>query len=107
MTKPTRYEKRKHMLDLIEAYENSGQTQKSFCDENDLKMPVFQYWLRKYRKSDSTNKPASFIPIEVDPPRESPGAFACVIEYPDGTILRLAMMPDTRTLAQLARLARI
>lgn len=106
MSKAIRSEKRKQMFHLIETYKKSQLTQKSFCTEHDLKMPVFRYWLRKYRQSDALNKPASFIPVEIGSDREAPDTSACILEYPNGTILHLNRLPDIQTLGQLIRLAR-
>ncbi|WP_456443132.1 IS66 family insertion sequence element accessory protein TnpA, partial [Caldithrix abyssi] len=38
------------MFKIIEAYEQSGQTQRAFCKERELAITTFLYWLRKYRK---------------------------------------------------------
>ena len=90
--KPSR--KRDDMYRIINAWQNSGMTQKAFCRDHNLKLSVFYYWLGKYRKSGTDNsQPERFIPISLSHAKERDNAYACVLEYPDGTTLRLRTLP--------------
>src|SRR5690625_7238807 len=73
------------MYPLVEAYLASGQTQKAFCAEHDLAVPVLGYWLRHYRRGQEVSEVPAFF--ETTPPRG--GAPVAEIEYPGGVRLRL------------------
>ncbi len=73
------------MYPLVEAYLASGQTQKAFCAEHDLAVPVLGYWLRHYRRGQEVSEVPAFF--EITPPRG--GAPVAEIEYPGGVRLRL------------------
>lgn len=50
----------------IDAWQASGQSQRAFCQANDLNYPRFGYWQRKFRRQivASTERPASgFVPV--------------------------------------------
>ena len=52
------------MFPLISRYLKSGLTQEAFCRQENLTLPVFGYWLRKYKrchlqKIDSAQSPAT------------------------------------------------
>ena len=97
--------KRDDMFRIITAWQNSGMTQKAFCREQGLKPSLFYYWLRKYRKTDPADThPESFIPIELSPVKERHNVYACVLEYPDGTVLRLGTFPGITDLLRLLRM---
>ena len=48
------------MYRLIDQQQTSGQTVKAFCEQEQIKLPTFQYWLRKKRQITSS----AFIPID-------------------------------------------
>ena len=49
----------------ITEWEQSGQSQKSFCEEHDLSYHRFGYWRRKYLERDSVNvqQGNGFVPV--------------------------------------------
>jgi hypothetical protein len=73
------------MFSLGEAYLSSGRTQKSFCAEHDLAVPVLAYWLAKYRRQ-SPSEQSRFIEITPPSPGYEPALFE--ISYPSGIRLR-------------------
>ena len=55
------------MFDYIDQWQQSGLTQKAFCQQVNLAYHVFHYWYRRYRITES--KPASsFIKLRVSTP---------------------------------------
>jgi hypothetical protein len=40
------------MFSLIEIWKSGGKSQQEFCREKDLDYNKFQYWLRKYKRSN-------------------------------------------------------
>jgi transposase-like protein len=69
------------MFPVVEAYLESGKTQKAFCLAENIPLAVFAYWLSKYRRSRDT----SFV--EIAPPRGEESALLEVL-YPSGVRLR-------------------
>ncbi len=71
------------MYPLIEAYERSGQTQKTFCAVHHIKVATFLYWLQKYREAKSPQLEGgnSFVALKVSSPLTS-GKVEIV--YPNG-----------------------
>jgi hypothetical protein len=61
------------MFGHVEAWKNSDQSQKIYCEQAGLAYTTFQYWVKKYREESSeteiTDMPG-FIPVEVRPDPE-------------------------------------
>jgi hypothetical protein len=61
---------KQQMFDNIDRWQQSGMTQKAFCQQVNLAYHVFHYWYRRYRITES--KPASsFIRLGVCTPSAS------------------------------------
>jgi hypothetical protein len=99
--KEKRMKKQSRMYRLIGQYLSLNQTQKQFCEENDMKLPAFQFWLRKYCQ-EQTPKPTAaaskqvFIPIEFN---KTSGDLS--LEYPNGVRLVIHGKPDIPLIRQL------
>jgi hypothetical protein len=84
------------MFPLIEEFLVSGNTQKRFCQQQDIRLSTFQWWLHQYRKVNNIparkTKPATnkFIPVSLE--TTAPITFQphCSIEYPNGIVLHLS-----------------
>ena len=87
------------MFPLIERYLASGLTQTRFCEEEDLSMPVFTYWLQRYRRRSAVQAP-SFT--EITPP-PSAGHPLYEIEYGGGVRLRLFAPAEAAFLLKLVK----
>jgi hypothetical protein len=53
------------MFSLIEIWQSSGQSQKSFCLEKDLAYGKFHYWWKKYQEYRSPSSSDSFVAVRV------------------------------------------
>ncbi len=75
------------MFSLIEIWQSSGQSQKTFCQEKDLAYSKFHYWHRKYQdyRSPSTSE-EPFVAVTVKKSRalETLPAGAMELVFPDG-----------------------
>ncbi len=92
MKNQERIKRQEEMLSLIEQWQESGQTQQTFCKERNLNYTTFYYWLRNYRRRvDESN----FLPVEV-----SSGSHI-EIRYPGGVVLQLPAETRLSTLKQL------
>lgn len=77
------------MFPLIQEWEDSGLSQKAFCNAHEIKPHVFWYWLRRYRdQGPLVNRESSgFVSVQKD--RPSAESVMAEIIYPDGTRLLL------------------
>lgn len=55
------------MKEIVSKYAASGKTVTQYCAANKIKEKTFYYWLRKYRKTNTTilTKP-TILPINID-----------------------------------------
>lgn len=81
------------MLQLVEMYEQSGQSQRAFCQEQGLKLSQFIYWIHKVRKE----KQAMSGFVQVSPPEP---VIQLEVIYPNGVKVRV----PARDLQLLSRL---
>ncbi len=73
---------REHMFSLIEQWQQSGLTQKTFCEQHAIRYYVFHYWFKRYRMQQAGEDNAgSFVKLQVVKP-SSGGAVE--INYPGG-----------------------
>jgi len=84
MTRPHRTPE--EMFPLIEECLSGHLTQQAFCQERNLPISVFRYWLRKYRST--SNEPGSFLEIRPDSSAHSERPLLEVC-YPHGVRLRI------------------
>jgi predicted acetyltransferase len=58
---------KEQMFSYIGQWENSNQSQKSFCLEHNIPYYVFHYWLKRYRENQQgkKDKPASFVKLQI------------------------------------------
>jgi len=54
------------MYPVVEFYLSGELSQKEFCQQNDLTLSVFNYWLKRYRKDKINNSENTFASIEID-----------------------------------------
>jgi hypothetical protein len=86
----------KQMFPLIEKFLVSEVTQQRFCQQQDIRLSTFQWWLHQYRKVNKIatrqTKPAApkFIPIKLEAPAPITIPPQCRIEYPNGIVLHLS-----------------
>lgn len=68
MTDPATVDTRAHYWKTqIDAWQASGQSQRAFCQANDLNYPRFGYWLRKFRHQGTVatapRRSSGFVPV--------------------------------------------
>ena len=78
----------REMFSLIERYQKSDMTIKSFCAQESIPYSTFQWWQHQYRQSTRTQQDADnitqdFIPLQVLPSSSSSHiSHQCEVEYP-------------------------
>jgi hypothetical protein len=70
------------MFALIELWEQSGLSGKSFCKEQNISCHTFYYWLNKFKQKDKDFQSPGFVPINVSKPASA--LSSCEIVFPDG-----------------------
>jgi hypothetical protein len=60
-------EHRLQKLQMIDQWQQSGLSQKSFCAANGIAYHVFHYWYGVYRSDKSTS--GSFLPLQIQHPK--------------------------------------
>ena len=80
----------RQMYAIIEKYQNSPLSQKAFCQQEDLALSTFTYWLKKYRGSkQSTGALEDFIPMKINERSAQKKTEWCEIEFPGGIVIRI------------------
>lgn len=74
------------MRSLVEAFHQSGMTQKDFAASHDISFHKFNYWVRKLRDEDLHKN--GFV--KVNPSVSSTGSDFIEICYPNGVVIRAA-----------------
>jgi len=88
---------REEMFPIIEAWQESGLSKKSFCEEQGIIKSVFFYWCRRYREE---NEPGGFVPLNLGTsPAFAPG-HSIEIQYPNGVLVRLPANTPTNLVRQ-------
>ena len=53
------------MFNLIRGWQNSGLSQKMYCEQSGIRYHVFHYWFKRYCNKNPGNKEGTFIPIQI------------------------------------------
>lgn len=77
----TTQERREKMLQLVEQWQQSGQSQKAFAQAHGIKLFTFRYWVQKHREQPATA--GAFVQLGTQP------TTGISIHYPNGTELQL------------------
>ena len=74
---------REQMFSMIQSWQQSGQSQKAWCQHKEVAYHIFHYWYREYRKAATNVEGGNdFITLSVKPEARSNG---CEVVYGDGT----------------------
>ena len=78
-------EVQQQMFAMIQSWQQSGLTQKAYCEEHAVRYHIFHYWYKRYRVSQSFAKEPGFIPLQTEP---SPSLISTPVHtellFPDG-----------------------
>jgi transposase-like protein len=77
---------REEMFPVVEAWQQSGLSKKSFCEEQGIIKSVFLYWVRKYRDE---HEPDGFVPLTSGGALSLMQNYSIEIHYPNGVVLKL------------------
>lgn len=96
------------MFALIEKYLAGGTSRKEFCKQESIPLSTLQWWLGQYRrtshtKTESVRSSETFVPVKITSPKNTSISSypACIVEYPNGVVIRLIGELDVQVLSQL------
>ena len=58
---------RDQMFSMIRSWQQSGFTQKAYCEQHKIRYHVFHYWYKCFRSLQSPTKDEGFIPLKIQP----------------------------------------
>ena len=90
--------KAEEMFALVEEWQQSGQPQKVFCREHEIKQGTFAYWLRKKKQHEAPV--GGFLPVWVGPDSQRNPV---ELIYPNGVRVQIGQA-DPGWIAELVRL---
>ena len=80
----------RQMYALIEKSQNSSLSQKAVCEQEDLPLSTFTYWLKKYRGFKQTaGVLEDFIPVKINERSPQKQSNWCEIKFPGGIVIRI------------------
>lgn len=63
------------MFSKIRDWQQSGLTQKAWCEEHQMKYHIFHYWYKRYRNDASPATQKQFIALQIEPATEASAAY--------------------------------
>jgi hypothetical protein len=60
------------MFSMIAFWQQSGLTQKHYCEQHSIRYHVFHYWYKKYRDTQLSDKKSCFIPLQLQAATAAP-----------------------------------
>jgi transposase-like protein len=74
------------MFPIVESWQHSGLSKKTFCKEHGIIKSVFFYWCRRYREE---HEPGGFVSLTTGGPLSFTQSHYMEIQYPNGVVLKL------------------
>ena len=62
-------ETEQQMFNMLTHWQQSGISQKLYCEQHRIRYHVFHYWYKRFRDSQADSKEkGTFIPVQIKPP---------------------------------------
>jgi hypothetical protein len=72
------------MFGLVQRWQQSGMSKRTFCEQHSVSYFNFQYWHKKYRGTSNSGIQSGFVPLGSG---LSIGDSFCTLHFPGGAIL--------------------
>lgn len=94
------------MRPIVAGYDTYEGTKKSYCAKYDLNVHTFDYWRKRVKTVDLSNKQTNPF-VELSPTRNSllPSSIHYLLYFPDGKRLELPMGVPSELLIQLLQIS--
>jgi hypothetical protein len=66
----SREQHRQQQFAMISSWQQSGQTQKQYCVQNNIAYHIFHYWYKVFREAQSAVS-GSFVALNIAPPLQA------------------------------------
>lgn len=63
----SREQQRRQQFAMISSWQQSGQTQKQYCEQNNIAYHIFHYWYKVFREAQSVAS-GSFVSLNIAAP---------------------------------------
>ena len=73
----------KQMFAMILSWQQSGLSQKAYCEQHSIRYHVFHYWYKRYRDARPTKGEHGFISLNIKPSIDSSASYTELL-LPDG-----------------------
>jgi len=80
---------REQWQELVNQFEQSGLSQRAFCDTNGIKYDRLGFWRRRFRKLATASDLFIELPRDITSERPSSAAWDVELDLGNGTVLRL------------------
>jgi len=77
----TREQLQEQKYAMIEQWQQSGLSQKKYCQQNNIAYHHFHYWYKRHRNRQAADSAAEFVPVMVD---AASSASSIELQMPDG-----------------------
>ncbi len=64
-------QRKSQMFSLVDQWQNSNETKKSFCTRNQINIHTFNYWVKKYKDSNTFSDFIEFKPSSASIPKSN------------------------------------
>jgi len=71
------------MFSMINEWQQSGLSQKVYCEQHSIRYHVFHYWYKRYRDAQATDKEPGFLSLKIKPSSDSAAPHTELL-LPDG-----------------------
>ena len=72
------------MFSIILSWQQSGLSQKVYCEQHSIRYHVFHYWYKRYRDGQARDKEPGFISLKIKPSSDSAAVPHTELLLPDG-----------------------
>ncbi len=55
------------MFSMIASWQQSGLSQKHYCQQKSIRYSVFHYWYKRYKQRQTPGQDAGFVPLTIQP----------------------------------------
>lgn len=80
-------ERQQEMFKIVELWQNSKMSKKELCLQKQINQNTFEYWVQKYKKSNTKNN--LFVKLVTDNTSSTLSEQTIELQYPNGVTLKL------------------
>jgi hypothetical protein len=87
---------RAKMFDHVRRWENSGLSQRAYCERAKINRAVFYYWVKIQREAPKEDQPSNlFLPVVINESMPEDVDQKIVVNCPNGLVITFPNMPGS------------